>query len=98
MMRIASGSSRAGWAVRLWLVALLLGAGLAATARDALAQDAPDRPVLLLDIKGPIGFVSAERLEKALEKAQALDASALIVRLDTPGGLLSSTRDMIQAI
>jgi membrane-bound serine protease (ClpP class) len=63
------------------------------------AQDRPaDRQVLLVDIKGAIGVVSAEQLTKALQRAAAIGARALVVRMDTPGGLLSSTREMIQAI
>jgi membrane-bound serine protease (ClpP class) len=54
--------------------------------------------VLLVDIKGAIGVVSAEQLTKALQRAAATGAQALIVRMDTPGGLLSSTREMIQGI
>ena len=54
--------------------------------------------MLVIDIKGAIGFVSAGQLAKALERAAAQGAPAVIVRLDTPGGLLSSTREMIQAI
>src|SRR5262245_32084575 len=65
---------------------------------DAWAQRPVDRPVLVLDLKGAIGFVAAEQLAKALQRAAADGASVLVVRLDTPGGLLSSTREMIQAI
>jgi len=57
-----------------------------------------DRPVLLVDIKGAIGVVSAGQMTKALQRAAAAGAQALVVRLDTPGGLLSSTREMIHAI
>jgi membrane-bound serine protease (ClpP class) len=52
--------------------------------------------VLLLDVTGVIGFVAAGELTKALERAKAEKAALLILRLDTPGGLLSSTRDMIR--
>jgi membrane-bound serine protease (ClpP class) len=69
-----------------------------AHASPATAQGPAAHPVLLVDIKGAIGFAATSRLTKALEKAEAQDAAALIVRLDTPGGLLSSTREMIQAI
>jgi len=64
----------------------------------ALGQSTQDRPVLLVDIKGAIGFVAAGQLAKALEHAAAQGAPAVIVRLDTPGGLLTSTREMIHAI
>jgi membrane-bound serine protease (ClpP class) len=78
----------------------MVGAGLLLAAGTArlFAQPAPERAVLLLDIKGAIGVVSAEQLTKALQRAAATGAQALIVRMDTPGGLLSSTRDMIHAI
>ena len=80
--------------------ALIVGACLLLTpgAARLLAQPAAERPVLLLDIKGAIGVVSAEQLTKALQRAAATGAQALIVRMDTPGGLLSSTREMIHAI
>src|SRR4249919_1489639 len=81
-----------------WLLALLCICVLAVPFDDAAGQSAPDRPVLVIDIKGAIGFVSAGQLTKALERATAQGAPALIVRLDTPGGLLSSTREMIQTI
>ncbi len=84
--------------IRAWLCALALANLVFAGALAAQGQGPPVRPVLLVDIKGAIGFVAATRLTKALEKAEAQDAAALIVRLDTPGGLLSSTRDMIQTM
>jgi len=83
-----------GWVALIFGACLLLAPG----AGRLLAQPAPERPVLLLDIKGAIGVVSAEQLTKALQRAAATGAQALIVRMDTPGGLLSSTRDMIHAI
>ena len=61
-----------------------------------LAQS--DRPVLLIDLKGAIGFVAAEHLAKAVGQADAHGSPVVIVRLDTPGGLLTSTREMIHTI
>jgi membrane-bound serine protease (ClpP class) len=90
--------ARAVGTMQSWLVALVLVLGLFALLGEARAQSESERPVLLVDIKGAIGFVSAGSLEKALERAVADNAQAVVVRLDTPGGLLSSTRDMIQAI
>jgi membrane-bound serine protease (ClpP class) len=82
----------------LWVAALVCGGLMAAVGGRVSAQPAPERAVLLLDIKGAIGFVSADQLTKALQRAKATGAEALVVRIDTPGGLLSSTRDMIHAI
>ena len=97
-MRIAprphSAARLAAWAALVVGACLLLAPGAA----RLWAQPAADRPILLVDIKGAIGVVSAEQLAKALQRAAASGAQALIVRMDTPGGLLSSTREMIQAI
>src|SRR5262245_3308556 len=73
------------WALLAAALLLLLTAPLG----DARAQEPPDRPVLLVDIKGAIGFVAAGQLAKALDRAAAQGAPALIVRIDTPGGLVS---------
>ena len=88
------------WAALVLGACLLLLAASGATRLSAqpAGQPASDRPVLLLDIKGAIGVVSAEQLAKALQRAAAAGAHALLVRIDTPGGLLSSTREMILAI
>lgn len=97
-----SGASPGRWKLRRLqpavIVAVLLGCLLAATTHDALGQQPPAGPVVLVDIKGAIGFVAAGQLAKALDRAVALDSPLVIVRLDTPGGLLASTREMIQAI
>jgi membrane-bound serine protease (ClpP class) len=74
---------------------LLLGPIFSLAAR---AQTEMVRPILAMDIKGAIGFVTASELAKAIERAQELRAEVLLVRLDTPGGLVSSTRDMTQAM
>ncbi len=88
------------WTALVLGACLLLLAAPGATRLSAqpAGQPASDPPLLLLDIKGAIGVVSAEQLAKALQRAAAGGAQALVVRLDTPGGLLSSTREMILAI
>ena len=81
------------------LVVLLLFCSLAVPFDCALGQGANDRPVLLVNIKGAIGFVAAGQLVKAVEQAEAQGSTpAVIVRIDTPGGLLTSTREMIHTI
>ena len=62
---------------------------------DALSQPSEGQPALLIDVKGAIGFVTVSQLTKGIEQARARAAPVLIVRLDTPGGLLTSTREMI---
>lgn len=63
-----------------------------------LALRAAERPVLVIEIDGAIGVAAAEQLDRALAEAAAREAAALVLRLDTPGGLVASTRVMIKAI
>ena len=49
-------------------------------------------------MQGPIGPATAEYLVSALEKSTERNAELVIIRMDTPGGLDASTRDIIKAI
>lgn len=49
-------------------------------------------------IDGAISPASAEFLTDAIERAEDEGAAALVVELDTPGGLVDSTRDIVQRI
>lgn len=59
---------------------------------------ADSRPVVLLDINGPIGPATAEYVEQALANAASRNASLVVQRIDTPGGLDTSMRTIIKAI
>lgn len=52
--------------------------------------------ILQIRIEGVIGPASSDYLEHSLQRAQEEKAEALLITLDTPGGLLSSTREMVQ--
>ena len=54
--------------------------------------------VYLLRLKGSINPGSSELLKRALKEAQADSNTMLLIILDTPGGLVSSLRDMVQAV
>jgi membrane-bound serine protease (ClpP class) len=56
------------------------------------------QPVLLLDIEGVINPFTARYLERGLSLAQSSNASLVVIALNTPGGLESSMREMVQAI
>jgi membrane-bound serine protease (ClpP class) len=53
---------------------------------------------LLLEIDGAIGPGSADYLADGLAHAAETGAAIAVVRLDTPGGLDSATRGMVQAV
>jgi len=59
--------------------------------------EAASRPVVsYAEVVGSIDPGSGTYLIEAIRDAQNSGAEALVVRLDTPGGLLSTTRDIVQ--
>jgi len=103
-MRKLDAASRVGWQGGLWLrpalalVCLFIGLVLASVQPGIGQQQASSGPVLVFDVKGVIGFTSADYLKRSVQRAEAENASLIIMRIDTPGGLVSSTREMIQTI
>ena len=45
-----------------------------------------------------INPITAEYITQAIERAQENDAQCLVIKLDTPGGLLTSTRTIVKSI
>ncbi len=83
--------------MRVWRVVIVL-AWLAAWAGDALATAPAPGSALLLEVQGAIGPASRDFILRGLDQARERGAAAIILKLDTPGGLDSSMRDIIQAI
>ena len=79
--------------LHLWftvLLALLLALTVPAAASAA--------PVLVLTLQDAIGPASADYLIRGLRKASDSGATLVVVEIDTPGGLDTSMRQIIQAI
>jgi len=90
MSHIVGGVIRLGGTI--WLAALLLLATFPLPARASTGQ------VQVIDIQGVINPLSARYLERTLAAAEEAGATLVVVRLDTPGGLDSATREMSQAL
>jgi membrane-bound serine protease (ClpP class) len=88
----ALGSRARAWVAFAAAVAALAVPG---TARSQDAPDAAGGPVVVIELDTAIDKVSARFLERALDEAEDGDAPVVIVRVDTPGGLLDATRDMV---
>ncbi len=56
------------------------------------------RPVYLLPIKGVINPITARQLKEGIRYAEREKSPLLIIKLDTPGGLLVSTRAIVREI
>jgi membrane-bound serine protease (ClpP class) len=75
------------------LFALLL---LSAACCSLYAEET--RPVVLLEVAGTIDPALGRYVTRGLEEARALQAAAVVIQLDTPGGLDGSMRKIVQAI
>lgn len=90
------------WKAGLWLllvfVIILWAPNGAATDAETNESAQPPGVAIVLDVQDAIGPATRDFLIRSLEKAAQVDAALLIVRLDTPGGLDASTRDIVKAI
>lgn len=82
-------------ALRPLLIAVLLAL---AWIGGAAAQEAATGPVRVIELDGGIDPVSAEFVERELDDAAEDRAEAAVLRMDTPGGLVSSMRDIVAAM
>lgn len=80
----------------------LVALGVLLTAATGFArQDAGETSgstVLTAELLGPIGPATTAYITRAIDDAEAADAAALVITMDTPGGLDAATRDINQAI
>lgn len=92
-------SRAARGAILLLAPALLALAAVAAPLHAEIAR-APSaaRPVMVIGVKGAIGVGTAEYVARTIERARQADARLVVIRLDTPGGLVSATREIISAM
>ena len=71
---------------------LLILAALSWTQPVAAAQ------VVVLELSGAIGPASSDYIERALRRPEVAQSQAIVLRIDTPGGLDTAMRDIVQAI
>jgi len=75
----------------------MLSLGLAILVAQAVVAAGAGH-INVANITGSINPASADYLLAAIETSEQDGAAALLVELDTPGGLVSSTRDILQAM
>jgi membrane-bound serine protease (ClpP class) len=79
-------------------MAALAALSLAARSPAPTATDAPKHVVDVATVDGAIHPISAEYLVAAIDRAERDHREALVIRLDTPGGLDTSMRQIIKRI
>jgi membrane-bound serine protease (ClpP class) len=81
-------------ALGLACLMLMLGARIAAAATEASGA----RPIIVIKIDSSINPAVADFVEESINSATRQNARALIIELDTPGGLLSTTRRIVKGL
>ena len=82
--------------VALALMIVGFGGLMAAQSTDAAEASGGDARILAID--GAITPLEAKHFSNAIDEAHETGAEILIVQLSTPGGLLESTREMVEDI
>ena len=75
----------------LWSALILIGALFA-----ACGESPPSGAVHISRLADDIGPVSENFIDRALDRAEGNNAAAWVLLLDTPGGLISSTDEIVQ--
>ncbi len=78
--------------ILLILIGLLLAVSIVARAQTESPR------IDVLTVKGTINPVLTDYIERGIEQAEETGASAVIIQMDTPGGLDTAMRDIIQSI
>ncbi|MGH8308509.1 MAG: NfeD family protein, partial [Steroidobacteraceae bacterium] len=81
-------------------IAGLIAAGLGAlvVAQDKPAESRAAAQAVVLEVDGPIGPATSRYIERGLVSARERGSQLVVLRMDTPGGLDTSMRDIIRAI
>ncbi len=79
--------------ILLLLSMVMVGLGLAGA---ALGHEGHERHGLLAEVDGAINPVTQRFISRVIDKGEKDEAEVVIIKLDTPGGLLTSTQKITQ--
>ena len=84
---------------RRWALLLFLAVATAALLLSAPAAGAAEAPqVLVVEFDNDVNPVTQEYLQDAMERAERENAAAVVIEMDTPGGLGSSMREIVKSM
>ncbi len=75
-----------------------IAAGFLLLLAAACSDDSPSGAVHVIEADGTIGPIMDRFLDRAISRAENSNAKLAVIRLDTPGGLNSSMREIVQRI
>lgn len=83
---------------RLRITLYLFVGLLAASSFAGAASGDADSRVVVIEVEGTIVPVVSQYIERGIEMASQTGADACVIKLNTPGGLLTATEDIVSAI
>ena len=83
---------------RLLLLLVFIASFLLGLAGQVLAQGQQGHTALVADVDGIINPISQRYITRTVEKGEDKQAEVVIILLNTPGGLLSSTRKISESL
>jgi membrane-bound serine protease (ClpP class) len=81
-----------------WRPTALIALALFTASGQVPVPQSPAPKVIAVPVDGVVHPITVEIISHAIEQAQAEHAAVLLIRLDTPGGLLDATRQIIQQL
>ena len=82
----------------LRVLRILLLVGVLAVALTTIVAQASSSGVVVLRVDGTIVPVVADYIDRGISEAEDNNATAVIIELNTPGGLLDTTEEIVQRI
>lgn len=81
-----------------WRSTVLIALALFTAAGQNPAPQLSAPQIIAVPVDGMVHPITVEIIGHAIEQAQAQHATLLLIRLNTPGGLLEATRQIIQQL
>lgn len=81
---------------RIWFILLFVAILAGYPALGQAQEGRAGRDVLILDVEGPVTPAMASYFERGINAAEKEGAEAALIVLDTPGGSVETTQDIIQ--
>jgi len=82
--------------LRVFRIIFLLG--MLSLALTSIAAQAASPDILVLQVKGTVNPVLVDYIGRGIQQAEEENAVACIIQLDTPGGLDTAMRDIVQSM